>query len=78
MQEIIKEIFSVFRDNGIKANQVLQKAELTKKIQSLPPELKMQLRDAWHTLVAEQIIQEGNPQGPILTVKGEQFVYSRE
>lgn len=76
--ELLEEIFSLFKKQEIHAGGVLPKTVLSKHIQSLSPELKLQLRDTWHYLIMYNIIQEGNPLGPTLTEIGEQIVYSED
>jgi len=75
MQTALNKILQLFRDNGVEAGQVLPKEKLTAEIRSWPPDEKAQMRNAWHTLVGEGYIQEGNPAGPTLTRKGRAAAY---
>jgi len=74
MSEIVNDILKIFKDNQIKAGEVLPKNIMTEALKNFPIEKKAKIRDAWHFLVGNQLIIEGNPQGPILTPKGEEFI----
>jgi hypothetical protein len=74
MTEIINEILKVFKEHGIKAGQFLPKEIMTENLKKFPPEKKVLIRDAWHFLIGNQFLMEGNPQGPVLTKKGEEYI----
>lgn len=76
--EVIDIIIDTFRKNEIHAGETLQKKILMAEIQKLDPSLKLQVRDAWHTLVGNGIIVEQNPIGPTLTDLGEQIIYGHK
>lgn len=71
-----ERILKLFKENNITAGQCLPKEFLTGEIRSWPPELKPHMRNAWHTLVGEGYIQDGHPDGPVLTRKGESALES--
>lgn len=66
----VHKILKLFRTHSIEVGQVLPKAHLTTELQSWTPQEKGAMRNAWHTLVGEGLIAEGNPEGPTLTPKG--------
>ncbi|MCP5498631.1 MAG: hypothetical protein H7A25_01910 [Leptospiraceae bacterium] len=76
--QLVNKILRLYRDNNLHAGDVLPKDKLSGLIQALPLEEKAQLRDSWHVLIGNGILQDGDPRGPILTVKGEQLVYNEE
>jgi hypothetical protein len=47
---------------------------MTENLKKFPPEKKVLIRDAWHFLIGNQFLMEGNPQGPVLTKKGEEYI----
>lgn len=65
------KILQLFQKNNIEQGQSLPKQLLTEEIKSWPPELKPHMRNAWHILVGEGYIQDGHPDGPVLTPKGQ-------
>ncbi len=72
--ELVKELLKIFKDNQVSANQVLPKKIINDELKMFSPEKKIKVRDAWHFLVGNGFIQEGNPEGPVLTRKGEEFI----
>jgi hypothetical protein len=48
------------------------------EIAKLSPSEKSQVRDAWHILVGNGLIEERSPIGPTLTELGEEMVYSEK
>ncbi|GIW23708.1 MAG: hypothetical protein KatS3mg068_2715 [Candidatus Sericytochromatia bacterium] len=74
MMDIVSEILKIFKENNIHAGEVLPKQKMTEALNNFPPEKKLKIRDAWHFLVGNQLIMEGNPEGPILTPRGEEYI----
>ncbi len=68
--DAFQKILDLFRRHDVGAGSVLAKQHLTDEIMSWPPEQKMKMRDAWHRLVGEGYVIEGDPRGPTLTPKG--------
>lgn len=77
MKAELQKILNLFKENGVEAGGVLPKEKLTAEMRSWPPEEKAHMRNAWHTMVGEGLIQEGNPAGPTLTRRGHQAVYGQ-
>ncbi len=75
MEKIVQKILQIFQAQGIRAGGVLSKKLMMDEIKSWPSDEKMMVRDAWHTLVGHGLIQEGHPEGPILTPAGERAIY---
>ncbi len=73
--DVFDKILNIFKINNIKAGQILPRAELVKGIQALSPQERVQLKDAWHTILSNRLIIDGKPEGPILTELGESMVY---
>jgi hypothetical protein len=74
--EVLDKLLFTFKKYNIKSGEVLEKSKLMETINSLPPSEKTLVRDAWHTLVSEGIIFEGNSKGPVLTKLGESILYN--
>jgi hypothetical protein len=70
MSAAVQKILATFARNGVDAGGFLPRAELTRELQSWTPAEKQELRSAWHVLVGEGLVQEGDPRGPILTPRG--------
>jgi hypothetical protein len=70
MSAAVQKILATFARHGVEVGACLPKAELTREIQSWTPALKQELRGAWHVLVGEGLIREGDPRGPMLTARG--------
>ncbi|MBI38376.1 MAG: hypothetical protein CMF59_02160 [Leptospiraceae bacterium] len=75
-EQVLKDILQIFKSNGIKAGDVMDKKLMMDEIKSWPQERKLMVRDAWHMLVGNGLIQEGDPAGPRLTPRGEQLMNS--
>lgn len=76
MEDVLFRILGIFRSKGIRAGQVLVKKEMMDEIKTWSTQDKMLVRDAWHTLVGQGLIQDGHPDGPTLTVAGERIAYA--
>ncbi len=72
--EVINFILNIFKENNIQSGQILPKSIMNQKLKELPLDKKSKVRDAWHFLVGNGFIQEGNPEGPMLTRKGEEYM----
>lgn len=70
MSAAVQKILATFVRHGVDVGGVLPRAELTRELQSWTPAEKQDLRAAWHVLVGEGLIQEGDPRGPVLTPRG--------
>ncbi|MCB1165565.1 MAG: hypothetical protein KDK37_12390 [Leptospiraceae bacterium] len=75
-EKVIKDILAIFQSKGLQAGDVLDKKVMMDEIKTWPADRKMMVRDAWHLLVGNGLIQEGDPTGPRLTPRGEQFMNS--
>ncbi len=76
--DAIEVILDSFKKNGIKAGQTLDKKLLVQEINKLSPNEKVNVRNAWHTLLGNGLITENNPLGPTLTSLGEEMIYGEE
>ncbi len=74
--DALEIILDTFKKNEIKAGQTLDKKLLMLEINKLPQDEKLNVRNAWHTLVGNGLIVESNPIGPTLTSLGEEMIYS--
>lgn len=72
--ELVHKILNLFKEHNIKANEVLPKGIITEYLKNLSTQEKAQVRNAWHFLVGNGFIQEGHPEGPILTRRGEEYI----
>lgn len=75
MEKTVNKILHIFHAHGIRSGGVLSKKLMMDEIKTWPADEKMMVRDAWHTLVGHGLIQEGHPEGPILTPAGERAIY---
>jgi hypothetical protein len=76
--EVLDKILKTFKEYNIKAGGTLEKKLLMQEIAKLSPSEKSQVRDAWHILVGNGLIEERSPIGPTLTELGEEMVYSEK
>ncbi|NBU96828.1 MAG: hypothetical protein EBS19_01230 [Spirochaetia bacterium] len=74
--DALEVILDTFKKNQIKAGQILDKKLLLLEINKLSKEEKLNVRNAWHTLLGNGLILESNPLGPTLTSLGEEMIYS--
>jgi len=74
--DALEVILDTFKKNQIKAGQILDKKLLLLEINKLSQEEKLNVRNAWHTLLGNGLILESNPLGPTLTSLGEEMIYS--
>jgi hypothetical protein len=77
MDQIVHKILQIFQAHGIRAGGVLSRKLMMDEIRTWPAEERVMVRDAWHILVGQGLIQEGHPNGPTLTPAGERAIYGK-